>query len=79
MRVTSANAFGAIIKDERKKAGFTQTELGKKADINQVTLSLIESGNPATRLLTILRLMSVLDLEMTISKRTETEVTGDNW
>ena len=79
MKVTSAKVFGAIIKDERKKAGLTQAELGKQAGINQVTLSLIESGNSATRMLTMLQLLSVLDLEINISKRTKTELTGDNW
>ena len=79
MKVTSANVFGALIKDERKKAGLTQAELGEKAGLNQVTISLIESGNSSTRLLTMLQLLSVLDLEINISKRTKTELMGDNW
>ena len=77
--ITSANIFGAIIKDERKKLGLTQAELGKRAAINQTTLSIIETGNPATRLQTILLLMSALDLEISIGPRTKAESKGDNW
>jgi HTH-type transcriptional regulator/antitoxin HipB len=64
MRVYSDKAFAQIIRSRRKKLGLTQADLGKRAVLNQTTLSLIENGNPATRLDTILRLLSALDLDL---------------
>ena len=79
MRITSPAKFGALVKDTRKKMNLTQEDLEKKTGINQATISLLESGNSATKLKTILVLMSALDLEMDISPRVKTELKGDEW
>ena len=49
--------------------GWNQTELGEKAGLRQETISLIETGNPAARLETILAVLSALDLEFRIATR----------
>ncbi len=79
MRITTPATFGAIVKDARKKLHLTQGDLSQKTGINQVTISLLESGNSATRIKTILVLMSALDLEMDISPRNKTDLKGDEW
>ena len=49
--------------------GWSQTQLGDRAGLRQETISLIETGNPATRLDTILAVLAALGLEFRIVPR----------
>lgn len=64
--------IGNIIHRARKKQGLNQTELGTKAGLRQETISLIETGNPAAKLETILAVLAALDLEFKIVPRSKT-------
>lgn len=61
--------IGAIIRRQRKRLGLSQSALGDRAGLRQETISLIETGNPATRLNTILAVLAALDLEFQIGAR----------
>lgn len=61
--------IGNIVKRARKKQGLNQTELGTKAGLRQETISLIETGNPAARIETVLAVLAALDLEFRIAPR----------
>ena len=61
--------IGNLIRRARKRRGWSQTELGEKSGLRQETVSLIENGNPATRLDTILAVLAALDLEFIIQPR----------
>lgn len=61
--------IGNLVRRTRKKRGLTQTQLGQLAGLRQETISLIETGNPATKLETILAVLAALDLEFRISAR----------
>ncbi|MEI5681624.1 MULTISPECIES: helix-turn-helix domain-containing protein [unclassified Mesorhizobium] len=63
--------IGNIIQRARKKQGLNQTELGIKAGLRQETISLIETGNPAAKLETILAVLAALDLEFRIVPRSK--------
>lgn len=63
--------IGNLIRRARKKLGWSQTELGERAGMRQETISLIETGNPATKLETILAILAVLDLEFRIEQRSK--------
>lgn len=65
----SPEQVGNAIRRARKKHGMSQAELGKKAGLRQETISLIENGNPAAKLETILAVLSVLNLELQIHSR----------
>lgn len=67
----SPQQLGSIIQRCRKKLGLSQGQLGKMAGLRQETISLIESGNPATRLATILAVLAALDLEFQIAARSK--------
>ncbi len=60
---------GAHIRRHRKRLGLSQSALGERAGLRQETISLIETGNPATRLDTILAVLAALDLEFQITRR----------
>ena len=66
--------IGSLIRNARKKRGLNQTQLGDMAGLRQETISLIESGNPATKLETILTVLAALDLEFKITPRTKSTV-----
>lgn len=61
--------IGNLVHRIRKSRRLTQAQLGEKAGLRQETISLIETGNPATRLDTILSVLAALDLEFRIATR----------
>lgn len=63
--------IGNIVQRARKARGWNQTQLGEKAGLRQETISLIEIGNPATKLETILAVLAALDLEFQIAPRSK--------
>lgn len=63
--------IGAVIRRARKRCDITQKQLGSKAGLRQETVSLIENGNPATRIETLLAVLSALDLEFQIAPRSK--------
>ena len=63
--------IGALIRRARRQQGLSQKALGDKAGFRQETISLIETGNPATRIDTLLTLLATLDLEFRIGARTK--------
>lgn len=64
--------IGNAIRRARKKLGMSQSELGEKSGLRQETISLIEKGNPAAKLETILAVLSALNLEIKIIQRRST-------
>ena len=63
--------IGNLVRRTRKKRGWSQTELGNKSGLRQETISLIETGNPATKLETILTVLAALDLEFRAAPRSK--------
>ncbi|MCP3460429.1 MULTISPECIES: helix-turn-helix transcriptional regulator [unclassified Bradyrhizobium] len=61
--------IGNLVRRARKKRDLSQTQLGDRAGVRQETISLIETGNPAARLETILVVLAALDLEFRIVTR----------
>ncbi|MGL3104200.1 helix-turn-helix transcriptional regulator [Bradyrhizobium sp. BR 1432] len=64
--------IGNLVRRARKKHNFSQTQLAERAGVRQETISLIETGNPAARLETILAILAALDLEYRIVPRGKT-------
>lgn len=63
--------IGNLVKRQRKRLGLSQADLASRVGLRQPTVSLIETGNPAMRLDTFLLVMTALDLELQIAKRTK--------
>lgn len=61
--------IGNQVRRARKKRGLSQQGLGAKVGLRQATISLIENGNPATKLETILAVLAALELEFRIAPR----------
>jgi HTH-type transcriptional regulator / antitoxin HipB len=67
----SPKQLGTLIRRQRKRLGLSQKELGERAGLRQETISLIETGNPASRLDTLLAVLAALDLEFQIAARSQ--------
>lgn len=65
--------IGTHIRRHRKRLGLSQRELGERASLRQETISLIESGNAATRTDTLLMVLAALDLELQIAPRSRSD------
>lgn len=61
--------FGNLVRRARKHRGWSQSELAERVGTRQATISLIETGNPATRFDTLLALLAALDLELQVAPR----------
>lgn len=64
--------LGNTIRRTRKRMRLSQAQLGAKCGLRQETISLIETGNPAAKLETILAVLAALDLEVRVAPRTKT-------
>jgi HTH-type transcriptional regulator/antitoxin HipB len=64
--------IGNIVQRERKRRGWNQTQLGERTGLRQETISLIETGNPAAKIETILSVLAALELELRIAPRSST-------
>ncbi|WFU18895.1 helix-turn-helix domain-containing protein [Bradyrhizobium sp. CB3481] len=64
--------IGNLIRRARKRNDLSQTELASRAGVRQETISLIETGNPAAKLQTILDVLAALNLEFRVSPRGKT-------
>ena len=63
--------IGSLIRRARKQLTLSQQQLSAKTGLRQETISLIETGNPATRIETLLAVLAALDLELLIAPRSK--------
>lgn len=68
-RARTARQIGAIMRRARRNAGLTQAELGVRTGLRQATISKLERGEPATRISTLMDVLSALGLEIVIDER----------
>lgn len=64
--------IGNLIQRTRRNRGMSQSDLGNRTGLRQSTISLIEQGNAATKLGTVLKVLAALDLEFRITARSKT-------
>jgi len=67
--ISSNTALGAVIRAGRKRLRLSQEELGAPIGVHQTTISAIENGSSNVRLDTLLRILSVLELELIVQEK----------
>lgn len=63
--------IGNAIRRARRQRTWSQKTLGDQAGFRQETISLIENGNPAAKIETLLAVLAALDLEFQIAPRSQ--------
>lgn len=74
MRTTirSTKTLGASVREARRAAGFTQSELGLKTGLRQATISSLENGEGGT-LESLFKVLTVLNLEVRLVVRSTSQ------
>lgn len=67
----TAKQVAAAVRRIRRQQGMTQSQLGKKINLRQATISKLEAGEEATLLQTLLDTLAALNLELVIRPRTK--------
>ena len=66
-----ARQLGNLIRRARKQLAMSQKELGNRAGLRQETVSLLENGNPAAKIETVLSILAALNLELQVAPRSK--------
>lgn len=77
--ITSAKTLGQVLRKYRKEHGLTQSEVGRKFNLTQKTISNIESGLPGVHLETLFKLLSALGLEIHLQPREKASQDKELW
>ena len=78
--VVSPKDLGMHIRRLRKNLGLTQAQLGNRVGLDQKKVSLIENGNQNSRLDTVFRLLSALEVGIIIQPKIKPVATDkDDW
>lgn len=67
------NQIGAVVRRERTKRNWTQGRLATEAGVRQETVSSVETGERPAKFDTVLRLLEVLDLELRVAARDDSD------
>jgi transcriptional regulator with XRE-family HTH domain len=63
MGETERHGFGDVVREARKKQGWSQVELGEKAGVSRPTIARVEANSDVTTA-TIAKLAQVLGLKL---------------
>ena len=66
-----ARQLGNLIRRARKQQAISQKVLGDRAGLRQETISLLETGNPAAKVETVLSVLAALNLELQVVTRSQ--------
>ncbi|MGB7417457.1 MAG: helix-turn-helix domain-containing protein [Thermosynechococcaceae cyanobacterium] len=66
MMIPSPQALAEYAKDRRKQVGLSQSEIGDRTGLRQVTVSAFENRPASTKVETLFKLLSALELELQI-------------
>lgn len=66
-----ARQLGNLIRSARKQQSISQKVLGDRAGLRQETISLLETGNPAAKVETVLSVLAALNLELQVVTRSK--------
>jgi HTH-type transcriptional regulator/antitoxin HipB len=79
MIVHSPKELAEFIRDRRKRKKISQAEVGDRVGIKQATISSFENNPEGTKLETLFKLFSVLDLEIQIIPKEESHKSKQEW
>lgn len=69
MIIRNEKQLGDLIRTARRKKGWRQINLARKASTTQKAISNLETGAFSSRLDTVLKVLAALDLDLTVTDR----------
>lgn len=69
MKITDPKTLSSYLRDERKRRGLSQAKVGDLVGLRQGTVSKFESMPDKMQLDTLFRLLSALELELSVHPR----------
>ncbi len=79
MIISSPTVLAEYARDRRKQMGLNQSEVGDRTGIRQVTVSAFENRPDGTKLETLFKLLSALELELQIVPKEQAGDTSRGW
>lgn len=78
MKITTAQQLSSVLKQNRTTRQQSQTDVAKQVGIRQDTVSSFEKNPNSTKLETLFKLLSALNLELEVHTR-DRQVKADSW
>lgn len=69
MAITTAKMLSHIIREFRYQQDLSQTDIAKLAGTKQATVSVFENNPESTKLDTLFKILTALELELTVQPR----------
>jgi len=79
MLIHSSKELAEYLRDRRKRQKLSQVEIGDRVGIKQATISAFENSPEGTKLETLFKLFSALDLEIQIIPKEEVHKPSQAW
>ena len=64
MRIKTVEMLGELVRDQRKRRGWSQTRLAEQAGLSRLWIGHLERGKGSVELGLVLKAMRVLDLNL---------------
>jgi HTH-type transcriptional regulator/antitoxin HipB len=74
VRIGDAHDLGGCLRDQRRRAGLSQTELCERARVSRRWLSDLEAGKPTAEVGLVLRVVAALDLMVELQPASPREI-----
>jgi len=75
--IISSKDIGSLIRQERTKHGWSQTELGELAGVQQTWISQVERGKPTAQIGLVLQVLRALQLSLYAEPARKEEINLD--
>jgi HTH-type transcriptional regulator / antitoxin HipB len=79
MLITSTETLAIAAKDRRRQIKLSQAEVGNKIGLRQKTISAFESKPDSTKLETLCKILSALNLELHIVPKENSAKMNQGW
>ncbi|MDC9594487.1 helix-turn-helix domain-containing protein [Xenorhabdus sp. IM139775] len=79
MKITSPQTLAVAIREQRKKIRLTQKDTADRVGMKQSTVSGFENNPEKSKLETLFKLLSALDLELQVTERNASKKSGNGW
>lgn len=79
MLVSSPKELALYAMNQRKKLKLSQSDIGKLVGLKQQTVSEFEINPESTRIETLFRILSALNLDVELTTKNEKALTNERW